>query len=52
MFKFIVNGIMIQMITLGIQYFLYNEDDEIPYNEAGGIWFCYLTKYCLFNGDE
>ena len=49
MLKYLVNGDVIQLLTLSIQYLLYG-DNTSPVNGAGGIWFCLLFKYCYYNG--
>ena len=51
MLKFILNGAVIQLLTLLLEYYvIYSSKDEVQFNGAGGIWFCLLTKYCFFNG--
>ena len=52
MVKYLVNGMMIQLVTLFIQYWLFYTpgDDEVVTNGGAGIWFCLLTKYCFYNG--
>ena len=52
MLKYLVNGMLIQIITLGIQKLVIYEKGEMGViNGAGGIWFCMLFKYCYYNYD-
>ena len=48
MLKYLINGAIIQIITVSIEYLMFS-DDESPVNGAGGIWFCLLFKYCYYN---
>jgi hypothetical protein len=48
--KFIVNGAVITLITLGIQAVIGYE--KAPINGVYGIWFNMLFKYCYYNAER
>lgn len=48
--KFLVNGAIITLITLGIQLMIGFE--KPPLNGVYGIWFNMLFKYCYFNSER
>ena len=51
LFKYLINGAVIQLLTLLIQYLMYAPNEAVPVNGASGIWFCLLFKYCYYNSN-
>lgn len=52
MVKFIVNGAIIQILTLILQYLLFDPASVLPTNGVGGIWLALVFKYCHYNSDS
>lgn len=48
--KFLVNGAIITLITLGVQLLISFEKPQL--NGVYGIWFNMLFKYCYFNAER
>jgi len=52
MLSFILNGAVIQLLTLFVQSLFTFEEAKSPLNGVEGIWFCMLYKYCYFNSEN
>lgn len=49
MFKYLLNGAVIQLATVCLQKLLTSEGGAVSVSGVGGIWFSMLFKYCYFN---
>ena len=51
MLKFLLNGALIQLITLALELVIFGQGQVSPINGATGVWFSMVYKYCHYNGD-